>query len=322
MGRSFARPRIVVSRCLGFEACRYDGSIIPNDVIQALTRHVDIIAVCPEVEIGLGVPRPPIRLVQLGDQARLIRPDDGSDLTDAMTDFAARFLSNLPPVDGFILKNRSPSCAIRDAVLYTTGTGRVGTRPGVFAQAVLERFGDYPIEDEGRLSNRSIREHFFTAIFALAELRQTVETGRMGALVDFHTRFKLLLMAYNQQRLRELGRLVANAENLPFATVAQEYARIFRLALKRPPRRPSVLNALMHALGYVSEGLSKAEKAAFLELLEAYRKEKVPLSTPVALLRSWILRFEQHYLSQQAFFEPFPSDLISLKDSGKPGGWV
>lgn len=320
---TFARPRLVVSLCLGFEACRYDGSLIPNDVVKALTRHAEIITTCPEVEIGLGTPRPPIRLVQIDGEAHLIRPDDNSDLTDAMQTFARRFVATLPPVDGFILKNRSPSCGIRDAVLYAaSGKGRLGTRPGLFTEAVLERFGDYPIEDEGRLTNRSIREHFFTAIFALAALRQTIATGRLSELVAFHTRYKLLLMAYNQQRLKELGRIVANREHRPFNEVADTYAATFRLALKRPPRRTSVLNVLMHALGYVSDGLSHAEKATFLDLLEAYRAEQVPLSAPLALLRGWVVRFQQPYLSQQAFFTPFPNDLVSLKDSGRIAGWV
>ncbi len=314
----FPRPRIVVSRCLGFDHCRYDGSTIPNPIVKALGEFVDYITPCPEVEIGLGAPRPPVRIVQTPQGPRLLQPATGRDVTDAMQAFAQTFLDSLPPVDGFILKNRSPSCGIKDAKIYASADKgpAVGTRPGFFGGAVLERFPDLPVEDEGRLTNRAIREHFFTVIFALADLRQVVQEGRMAALVDFHSRHKFLLMVYHQARLRELGRIVANPEKRPTSDLIQEYAQGFRAALARPPRRPAVYNALTHALGYVSERLSPSERAFFLQTLQPYREGRVPLSAPLAVLRSWIVRFGVDYLAQQSFFFPFPEALIIPLDSG------
>ncbi|MGB9777762.1 MAG: YbgA family protein, partial [Anaerolineae bacterium] len=267
-----SQPRLVVSKCLGFDHCRYDGSIIPNPVVDSLRPWAEFIPVCPEVELGLGAPRPPVRLVRVGGEVRLLQPATGRDLTDSMRAFAASFLDALPPVDGFILKNRSPSCGLKDAKVYAAPekAPALGAGPGMFGGAVRQRFPDLPAEDEGRLTNRALREHFFTAVFALARLREAIETGQMGALVDFHTRHKFLLMAYNQTRLRELGRIVANLGRKPVREVMEEYAAGFRAALARPPRRPAVVNVLMHALGYVSDGLSPAEKGYFLDLLTAY----------------------------------------------------
>ncbi len=316
---TFPRPRLVVSRCLGFDHCRYDGSIIPDPVVDSLRKWVEFIPVCPEVELGLGAPRPPVRLVRVGGEVRLLQPATGRDLTEAMRAFARSFLDGLPPVDGFILKNRSPSCGIKDAKVYAAPekAPSVGARPGMFGEAVLARFPDLPIEDEGRLTNRAIREHFFTVVFALARLRGAVESGQMGALVDFHTRNKFLLLAYNQARLRQLGRLVANLQRRPVGEVMAEYVAGFRAALARPPRRPAVVNVLMHALGYVSEGLSPAEKGYFLDLLTAYREERLSLSAPLSVLRAWVLRFGEPYLSGQTFLNPFPEALLSLADSGR-----
>lgn len=315
------QPRIVVSKCLGLEHCRYDGSIIPEPIVTALQKHVEFIPVCPEVEIGLGTPRPPVRLVRIGEKIRLVQPDTGRDLTETMQNFASAFLGALPPVDGFILKNRSPSCGIKDAKIYagTEKAPAVGMGPGVFGGAVCTRFPDLPIEDEGRLTNRALREHFFTRVFALARLREVLDSGDMSALVAFHTQHKFLLMAYNQSRLRELGRLVANPQRRPTKEVLAQYAAGFRAALARPPRRPAVVNALMHALGYFSEKLTSAEKGYFLDLLNAYREGRQPLSTLVGVLRAWMLRFEEPYLAKQIFFSPFPEALISLKDSGQEG---
>lgn len=313
------KPRIVVSMCLGLAKCRYDGSIIPEPIVAALREWVELIPICPELELGLGAPRPPVRLVRIGEKIRLVQPATGRDLTEAMQAFAASFLDSLPPVDGFILKNRSPSCGIKDAKVYAPGekAPTVGVRPGMFGEAVCARFPDLPVEDEGRLTNRAIREHFFTRVFALARLREVTDKNDMGALVDFHMRHKFLLMAYNQARMQELGRVVANAQRRPANEVIARYAVGFRAALVRPPRRPAVINVLMHALGYFSERLTPSEKGYFLDLLTAYREGRQPLSTLVGVLRAWMLRFEEPYLATQIFFSPFPEALVSLSDSGK-----
>ena len=313
------QPRLVVSKCLGFDHCRYDGSVIPDPVVDSLRPWVEFIPVCPEVELSLGAPRPPVRLVRVGGEVCLLQPATGRDLTSAMRAFAASFLDGLPPLDGFLLKNRSPSCGVKDAKVYAgpQKAPAVGAGPGMFGAAVQARFPDLPVEDEGRLTNHALREHFFTAVFALARLREAVSTGEMGALVDFHACHKFLLMAYNQARLRELGRLVANPQRRPVGEVMEAYVAGFRAALGNPPRRPSVVNVLMHALGYVSDGLGPAEKGYFLDLLTAYRQGRVPLSAPLSVLRTWVLRFSEPYLSRQAFLSPFPEALLSLRDSGK-----
>ncbi|PAM95776.1 cytoplasmic protein, partial [Flavobacterium sp. IR1] len=101
--RSFAKPRVVVSKCLEFEACRYNGEKIPDKLIEKLSPYVEFIPVCPEVEIGLGTPREVIRLVASGDEARLKQPETGRDLTELMEEYSNDFLSELEEVDGFIL---------------------------------------------------------------------------------------------------------------------------------------------------------------------------------------------------------------------------
>lgn len=315
--RDFPKPRVVVSRCLGFAACRYDGSLVPDAVVAALAPHVEFIPACPEVEIGLGIPRSPIRLVR-DDPVRLVQPDTGLDLTARMAAFAQEFLGGLADVDGFILKNRSPSCALRDAKIHASEGGPVvGRGLGLFGAAVRTHFPDLPAEDEGRLTNRSLREHFFTALFALAGLRRVEGSGDLGELVRFHTQHKFLLMAQGQTKLRELGRIVANREGLAPREVIRRYGKNFREAFLRPPRRPAVINVLEHAFGYVSENLRGQERQYFLGLLGEFRAGRVPASVPREVLRSWVIRFEAEYLAVQTFFAPFPTELLLPLDSGK-----
>jgi uncharacterized protein YbgA (DUF1722 family)/uncharacterized protein YbbK (DUF523 family) len=323
MMREFPQPRVVVSKCLGFDHCRYNGAIIPDAVVEQLAPYVTYLTVCPEVEIGLGVPRDPIRVVMREEERRLMQPATGVDLTARMEAFAAAYLDGLEAqkaIDGFILKGRSPSCGIKDVKVYAgleKGPPLPQKTVGFFGGAVRERYGHLPVEEEGRLKNFTLREHFFTGIFTAADFRAVKAEAAMGELVRFHSDNKLLLMAYNEQELRLMGRIVANPQKKPVAEVLAEYETHLWEALAGPPRRTAGINVLMHALGYFSKQLSSEEKAYFLDSLEKYRAKKAPLSVPVSILGAWIVRFEEPYLARQTFFAPYPEPLIAISDSGK-----
>lgn len=313
------RPAIVVSKCIEFDSCRYNGAMIPSEVVRALKAHVDFTPVCPEVEIGLGVPREPIRIIRIDGEDKLWQPATGRDITDAMTGFARDFLGRVGAIDGFILKFRSPSCGIKEVKIYG-GKGKApasGKGAGFFGRAVLDAFGDLAVEDEGRLRNFRIREHFLTKIFTLSRFRETREAGSMGALVKFQAQNKLLFMAYSQKVMREMGRVVANPDRKKVGEVLDEYETLLRAALAGAPRRPSAINVLMHAMGYFSDELAAKEKQFFLASLDKYRETRIPLSVPVSIINSWLARFDREYLSEQTFLEPYPGDLVQVTDSGK-----
>jgi len=180
MGK-FAKPRVVVSKCLGFAPCRYNGAVISGTFAERLRGHVTFCPVCPEMEIGLGCPRDPIRIVVSGGERRLVQPATGKDLSGAMREFAERFLDSVGEVDGFLLKGRSPSCGISDVKVYDEPEGEAFRREGrgFFAEAVLERFGHLPIEDERALEGATARERFLARLRSAAALRQA-RAGRIG----------------------------------------------------------------------------------------------------------------------------------------------
>ena len=315
----FHKPKVVISRCLGFDACRFNGEAIQDKFISRLQDHVDFVPVCPEVEIGLGTPRPAVRLVSSSRGLRMIQPSTGTDLSDSMRDFSYRFLDSLTHVHGFILTHRSPSCGIADAKYYAGPEkgAALGKTSGLFAEAVIERFPHVAIEDDARLSNLRIREHFLTRIFAFARLCALGRSLSMDALVRFHSAHKFLLMAHSEQKLRELGRIVANAGKQNPKRVLELYTAAFQQALQSFPRVTSQINVLMHALGYFSRDLSSREKHHFLDVLEAYRHGRTPLHSVTSVLWSWSLRFDSLYLQEQLFFRPFPDSLLATEDSGK-----
>ncbi len=317
----FARPIVVVSRCLGFEACRYDGAIINSQVVEALKPAVDFVLVCPEVSIGLGVPRNPIHIVRSKGRDRLVQPSTGRDVTREMTDFAARFAAAQGGADGFILKSRSPSCGLRDVRIRgpAAGAPQVARDAGLFGRAVTAAWPDKPAEDEARLTNFVIRDHFLKRIFTLADFRRVKAAGRTGALVEFQARHKWLLMAYHQAELRHLGRIAANPEHKSWDRVIADYEAHLVRALARTARYTSNINVLMHGLGYFKQDLSAGEKRLFLENLEQYRAQRLPLSAPVEVLRALATRFDDQYLLAQSFFRPYPRDLLGLPDSGRTG---
>ncbi|MDW5561757.1 MAG: DUF523 and DUF1722 domain-containing protein [Methanomassiliicoccus sp.] len=312
--RSFPRPRLGISRCIEFDHCRYNGDMISSEFVRRLMDHADLVPVCPEVAIELGVPRDPIRIVLRGGERHLVQPSTGRDLTSPMASFTTEFLDRLGVVDGFILKSRSPSCGARDVRAYPDRQGAVpqDRGAGMFGQEVLRRLDGLAVEDEARLRNIKLGEHFLTRAFTLRSFRELNDESEMSDLIDFHSRHKLLLMMYNQTELRRLGRVVANRSGNEMGSLLDEYRDHLRKALTRPPGCTSPINVLSHAFGYVSERLRKDERDLFLQNLDMYREARVPLSVCLSLMRSYIIRFDVEYLAAQAFFEPFPPGILSV----------
>jgi uncharacterized protein YbgA (DUF1722 family)/uncharacterized protein YbbK (DUF523 family) len=315
----FPTPRVVISKCLGFDRCRYNGEVIPDLFIDKLRDHVEFITICPEVEIGLGTPRAPIRIVEKSGELNLFQPDSGKYFTRPMIDFTDKYLSSLADIDGFILKNRSPSCGPADVKIFHGLEKSAGAYrgSGFFGGEVVNRFSQTAIEDEGRLKNFSIREHFLIKLFTLARFRQTRQKGDMGALVKFHSEHKLLLLACNQAHYRFSGKIVANHEKRKSAEVYHLYHQELVHILKTNPRYTAMINTLQHAFGWISNALSKEERQFFLNSLEEFRDERIPLSTVLHLIHAWAIRFQNDYLSAQVLLNPFPRQLAGITDSGK-----
>ncbi|OPL18221.1 MAG: hypothetical protein AVO35_06870 [Candidatus Aegiribacteria sp. MLS_C] len=306
------RPRLVCSRCLGFDSCRYNGQKLSDPLVEALELFVEFVTPCPEADIGLGIPRHPVRIIVHDGEQRMFQPATGLDHTGSMLEYVERFLEDLGEVDGFLLKSRSPSCGMRDVKQYREdGQSLItGRGAGLFGGEVARRFPGLAVEDEGRLHNVEIRDHFLRKLFTLADFRRIGGIGRASELVDFQSRNKLLLMAYDQERMRELGRIVAAQRSAGLERTVELYGGVLRSALSRGPSYRANINVLQHAFGYVSDHISPEERGFFLDHLEMYREGRTPLVTCIKLLESWIVRFHVDYLRDQTFFHPYPEELL------------
>lgn len=318
----YARPHIVISKCIEHANCRYDGSMISSGFVRTLMPYVEFLPLCPEMAIGLPSPRESLRLVSSDGSIKLLSYNLGTDRTDEMLGYSKRIAKEILKFhpDGFILKSRSPSCGNKDVKVYGD-IGKAAPLPmkanGIFGGYMTDAFPGIMFEDEGRLLNFSIREHFYTFIFTLADYRENVEGKGMKELVAFQSRNKYLFMAYSQSGLKKLGTLVANHEKKDFPTLSEEYLTQLRSMLSTTPSKSRHINVMLHIFGYFKNQLSSEEKAHFLDMLDMYRASRIPQSAVMAMLGSWGVRFKSEYLKGQTIFSSFPKELATVTDSGK-----
>lgn len=306
--------RIGISSCLLGEQVRYDGGHKRNALVTgALSRFMTFVPVCPEVEAGMPVPRPAIRLVRLGGELRLVDPKHGLDHTEAMRRFAERRVRELEALDlsGYLLKKDSPSCGMERVKVYSEKGPGVRDGVGLFAEALMRRLPLLPVEEEGRLEDPRLRESFVERVFAYRRLRTLLDARwTVGDLVRFHTAEKLLLLAHEPKAYQSLGRLVARVKQLPRAEVATRYGEAFMKALRVPATRGKVCNVLQHMAGYFKDRLEADEKAELQETIADHQRGLVPLVVPLTLLRHHVRKLGAPYLEGQTFLEPHPRELM------------
>ena len=310
---AFPKPVLVMSSCLDLQPVRYNGEIIRDDFVVKLRKFVKVLPVCPEMAIGLGAPRPRILAHAEDGRTELFQPATGRELTSEMSGFSESFLNGMNGIDGFLLKSRSPSCGLSGTKIYRYRQGGIVLKKGrgLFAEEALEKYPYLPAEDEGRLRDRELRDNFLTNIFAAADSRVSLGTSaRMKDLVAFQSRYKYFLMAFNQKKMRELGKMIASySKGDDLGALLDRYRLVFLSAIHRKPSRKQLVNALTHVFGHFSEGLAAGEKKMFLKLLGSYEKGISGIHPLLSLLKSWAIRFGDGYLLGQRLLDPFPEEL-------------
>lgn len=312
--------RLGISSCLLGEAVRYDGGHKRDPyLVETLGRLVEWVPVCPEAELGLGTPREPIRLVRDAGRTGGVRlvGRSGVRLTGRMRRFARSRVRALAKADlsGYVLKKDSPSCGMERVKVWTDGDGGAAERNGrgVFAAELLRQYPNLPVEEEGRLRDPVLRENFVERVFAYRRLRALLSSRwTVGALVRWHTAQKLALMAHSTVRYRELGRLVAEAAEIPRAELGRHYEDEFMSAMRIRATRARHTNALMHAVGHFKRRIDAASRDELLATLEDYRLGLVPRIVPLTLVRHHARRLEVAYLLDQTYLHPHPKELALL----------
>jgi uncharacterized protein YbgA (DUF1722 family)/uncharacterized protein YbbK (DUF523 family) len=305
--------KLGISTCLLGENVRFDGGHkLDRYLTDTLGQFVEYVPVCPEMECGFGVPRESFRLVGDPENPRLVTTRTNQDHTERMAEWAKRRVGELEKEDlcGYIFKGGSPSSGMERVKVYDRNgvPSKVGV--GLFARIFMNHFTLLPVEEEGRLHDPRLRENFIERIFALKRWRDGLkEKQSLNALIAFHTRNKLLLLAHSPQHHRQMGKLVAAGKELPLRELYARYQDIFLEALRLKTTNKKHTNVLMHMLGYFKEQLSAAEKQEMLELIEQYRLESLPLVVPMTMMSHYVRKYDETYLKEQTYLQPHPAEL-------------
>jgi len=305
--------RIGISSCLLGTRVRFDGGHKRSAfVTDQLAPFVSFVSVCPEVDVGMGVPRETIRLEDSDQGVRLVAPKSGTDHTTAMQRYARTKVRELAALDlcGYILKKDSPSCGMERVRVYGGGGVR-RSGVGAFATVLLETLPHLPVEEEGRLNDARLRDNFIERVFAYRRLR-TLFSGRWttGDLVRFHTAEKMLLLAHDRPTYTALGRIVATPRTRTRKQIENEYSALFMEGLRRMATIRKHTNVLQHAQGYFKKSASRTDRQDLSDRIEDYRQGLIPLIVPISLLRHLVRRYEVSYLQGQTYLEPHPKELM------------
>lgn len=306
------RIRIAISGCLLGQEVRYDGGHRLNEYItETLGPVFDFMPLCPEVAIGMGIPRPPIRLVRQGSEVRALGVDDPTlDVTEPLAGYADQVAPKLGRVSGYILKKNSPSCGMARVKLYSTRGTPADKATGIYAGRLMEQCPELPFEEEGRLMDPVWRENFIERVFIYHRWQQIERKLTAKALVDFHARHKFIVLAHDEKIYRALGRRVAQAGRGRIADTGERYIRELMAALKKTATRNRHTHVLQHIAGYFKKHIDTTDKTELQDIISRYRRGLVPLIVPITLLRHYLRHFPDAYLSSQWYLAPPPDELI------------
>jgi uncharacterized protein YbbK (DUF523 family)/uncharacterized protein YbgA (DUF1722 family) len=306
--------RVGVSACLLGQEVRYDGRHKRDRfLVEVLAPFVEWVPVCPELELGLGVPREPIRLVGRAGAPRLVGERTGVDHTEAMRAYAEARVAALAreELSGYVTKKDSPSCGL-ERVRVHSGKGGQPRRAGVgaFVRVLIRAMPLLPVEEEDRLADPALRESFIERVLAYARWKKALAAGMgRGDLVRFHATHQLALLAHSPAAYRRLGALVGGLGKGSIRSAVSAYGEGFMAALRLPATRARQASVLRHALGQLRTVLPEAERRELEEAVSGHARGLVPLAVPRSLIRRLARKHGLDSLADQRYLEPDPLEL-------------
>ena len=300
---------IGISSCLLGQNVRFDGGHKRDAYITGtLSEYFEFHPFCPEMGIGLGTPRPTLRLEKRDDAVRCTGVKDKAiDVTKSLRDYAIENNHQFAGLCGYILKKDSPSCGMEKVKVYANDIPhRSGA--GIYAEELMRRNPVLPVEEEGRLGDPGLRENFIQRVYVLYRWKQLLANGLdPQSLTRFHARHKLIIMSHEDYR--DLGQLLAAVSKDNVQAIADQYLLLLMKKLKRMASRKNHVNVLQHIQGYLKKELSTDDKAELCELIETYRRGEVPLIVPLTLLKHHFRKCPDPYIDESYYMSPYPQEL-------------
>ncbi len=320
--------RVGISRCLLGDEVRYDGLHKRSAfAVDVLGKQVDFVAVCPEVELGMPIPREPVRLerrtpaeeqektdnpsAKTALRSKMMAPGSGKDWTLEMNRFAKRRVGELAKLglSGFILQQKSPSCGMERVKVFARSgkPRRVGS--GLFAAKLMEQLPLLPVEEEGRLGDAALRENFLVRIFAYARLQQLLRNRwKRGEMIQFHADHEYLLRAHSPQKFKQLDQLVTAIRDYPEAEFRRLYAQRFMAILEMLATVKKNARVMQKMMGSLIKRIGAEEQRDLQQSIDDYQKQMLPLAVPLALLRHYSRLHPTAGLERQVYLDPHPQE--------------
>ena len=282
-----------VSACLLGEKVRFDASNKPSSFcIHELGKHVTYKTFCPEVAIGLPIPRATIRQINVDNVIKVARPDGSGDVTEALAEYGKRVAAMTQHLSGFIFCAKSPSCGMERVKVYNPdGHSLKSDGVGLFAKQIMDANPLLPCEENGRLNDALIRENFVARIYVYKHWQTLMASGlSIHKLITFHSQYKYTLMSHDLVAYKQLGQLLAN-HTVSLEHLATQYISGLMAALKKLATRKKHANTLAHIQGYFSKQLTSAQRQELCQYIDHYRQGLIPLIAPLTLIKHYLLQY-------------------------------
>lgn len=312
------KPKLMISSCILGNNVRFDGS---NKLDQWITNRLgaffDIVAVCPEVAMGMGVPRESVNLRLSKDgHLSMIGNKSNNDYTNLARETSQSILDHSAnELCGAILQKKSPSCGVERVKLYNEKNDEIYTiknseaNRGIFASMLIKQKPMLPVIDSGRFYDEAERENFLRRVVCYSRFFSL--DGSIRSLQDFHARYKFVIMEHSQEKMRQLGNLAANRENKQKEEVYKEYAQLLFEALLKIPSKKSRTNVFYHLIGFFKNQLQDDEKKIVHQMIADYHSNILPYQVPLKMIEYLITKHEQYYLKGHYLFNQFPKELYN-----------
>lgn len=307
---SLQRPRVLISGCLMGKNFRYDGEIIDSCAVNRLKRYLDLIPICPEIEIGLSSPRPPIKLIKRGDEDLLFQPASGRFLQREIRAISLHHLRRDRNLAGLILKEKSPSCGPEECKYFQPGDDTPAGRTAGLLPLLTKKHRPYlPMISEIDLNDGKELFYFLVRLGALQAWLQLRSDFSAAALQKFQAEYKLMLLGFNPEVVDEMGRLIAEQKKHDRFLLLRKYRNMLMECLKGDLNRSRWKNVILHGYGHISGQISESEKKNFMELLEDFMKGKAHWTALHDQLWKLAKIYDNDYLRSQKFLRPVPRRL-------------
>ncbi|MGD8594756.1 MAG: DUF523 and DUF1722 domain-containing protein [Gammaproteobacteria bacterium] len=294
-----------ISSCLLGQKVRFDGNHKHNKTVaDQLSKHWHYVPICPEMAVGMGVPRRPIRLYGDVNFPRAIGVSDKTvDVTQALVEFGQQKAKELAQISGYIFKKGSPSCGMERIKVYHGENDLLSTKGvGLYARQIMDTNPLLPVEEEGRLADTGLRENFVQRVYVYHAWQQLMQAGLTARkLLQFHTQIKFTLLAHCELTYRQLGRLLADLSKHTLHEIANDYIGQLMQALKKPATRTRHCNVLMHIMGFLKHNLNSADKQELIEAIQHYKLGGVSIDVPMVLLRHHLRYAPSIYIEKQFY---------------------